>query len=156
STTVPWSGVSNKPAGVADDVDNDSGGDITDVAAGTGLSGGGASGAVSLSVDFGGNGSAPTSARSDHDHAGQAWSGFFATAFRVVNTATIGVFADGIWGQSASVGNGRGVVGYATGSTGTNFGVWAQADSPLGRGLFGLAPASSGVNIGVWGESNSP
>jgi trimeric autotransporter adhesin len=51
SLTAPWAGVTGKPAGFADDVDNDSGGDITGVTAGTGLSGGGTTGGVTLGVD---------------------------------------------------------------------------------------------------------
>jgi endosialidase-like protein len=44
-------------------------GDITDVIAGTGLSGGASVGAAMLSVNFGGTGAAATVARSDHNHS---------------------------------------------------------------------------------------
>ena len=68
SAAAPWSGVSGKPAGFADDVDDDSGGTVTSVAAGPGLVGGPITTTGSLAVAFGGPGVATTAARSDHLH----------------------------------------------------------------------------------------
>lgn len=48
---APWSGLSGVPAGFADGLDADSGGDITGVIAAAGLSGGGTSGSVSLGIN---------------------------------------------------------------------------------------------------------
>ncbi len=47
---LDWNNLIDIPAGFADGVDDDAGGDITEVAAGTGLAGGGEVGWVSLSV----------------------------------------------------------------------------------------------------------
>jgi hypothetical protein len=51
---VPWTGVSGKPAGFADNVDDDSGGTVTTVATGAGLTGGPITGSGTVSVATGG------------------------------------------------------------------------------------------------------
>jgi hypothetical protein len=54
SETAPWTGVSGKPAGFADNVDDDSGGTVTAVATGAGLTGGPITGSGTVSVATGG------------------------------------------------------------------------------------------------------
>jgi hypothetical protein len=158
SLTTPWAGIANKPPGFADDVDNDSGGDVTGVTAGVGLTGGGAAGAVTLGVAFGSaTGTADTVARGDHVHTNEWWTADASTqpVLRIVNSGDSG-FTDGIWGQADTPTTGRGVVGYASATSGTTFGVWGQADSSTGRGVFGLAATPSGSGIGVLGQTNAP
>jgi hypothetical protein len=54
SETAPWTGVTGKPPGFADNVDNDSGGTVTSVATGAGLTGGPITGSGTVSVAPGG------------------------------------------------------------------------------------------------------
>jgi hypothetical protein len=148
SSAAPWSGISGKPAGFADDVDNDSGGDITAVAAGTGLTGGGTAGAVSLGVDLSGSGSASTVARSDHDHFAQSWSGSSAHGLQVTNAAGAAVR-----GVSTATATSAGLYGEATGSQG--YGVHGHASSSTaGAFPFGVL-GTSALGVGVFGQSTS-
>jgi hypothetical protein len=137
-----WPGITSKPAGFADNIDDDALGGLSC-----------ADGEMAKRV----GGTWVCAPDNGHDHFSQTWSGSAAgfMGFRVVNTGT-GGFSDGVWGQSDAFGNGRGVVGYATAPSGTNYGVWGQSDSTEGRGVWGLAPASSGVTYGVYGEASSP
>ncbi|HEY3242955.1 MAG TPA: hypothetical protein VGM03_06335 [Phycisphaerae bacterium] len=106
-------------------------------------------------------------------------------ALHVTNTFPGPLFtAYGIWGESAHP-SGRGVYGFASGTSSANNGVvgetasnlgtgvlgWATAtttgfnpstgvlgrcDGPFGRGVYGNATATTGTSRGVYGKTNSP
>lgn len=61
-------GVNQNGTVVCEAVSSGAGGDITEVVAGTGLSGGGITGNVTLNVQFSGTGASMVAARSDHTH----------------------------------------------------------------------------------------
>jgi hypothetical protein len=121
--------------------DANSGGDVTGVTAGTGLTGGGASGAVTLSADFAGSGSATTVSRTDHDHLGQTWSGVASTGLRVQNTS-----------QAAST---VGVRGDSTAASGSTYGVYGSNSSPQGVGVYGLNTHTGQFGVGIRGISGA-
>ena len=153
SQAVPWSGISGKPAGFADDTDDDSGGDITGVTAGPGLTGGGATGAVALNVDFSGStGAANAASRSDHHHFAQLWSGSSNPGFQLINSSTTG-FA-GLSSSTVST-TGRAVQGAAGSASGQTFAFWGRNFSTEGTGVFGEHFAVTGVEPGVLGQTHS-
>jgi hypothetical protein len=127
SANSPWTGISGKPAGFADDIDNDSGGDITGVTAGTGLTGGGTAGAVSVAVD-------PV-----------------ATQTRVSGTCAAGSSVRGI-NQDGTVvcetdDDALGALSCANGQIAKRTGsAWACADDPPAWGLTGNA-GTTGTNF---------
>jgi hypothetical protein len=61
---------------------------------------------------------------------------------------------DAVRGQTASS-SGSGLYGYASATTGMNYGVHGASASTSGIAVYGYASATTGTNYGVWGQSNS-
>ncbi len=57
--------------------------------------------------------------------------------------------------NAATTSSARGILGFATGTTGTTIGVQGQSNSTLGVGVFGAAASTTGVTYGVLGQTNS-
>jgi hypothetical protein len=144
-----------------------SGGTITGVTAGTGLTGGGTSGSVSLAVD---STVARTNANNNFSTSQNVTGDLTATGF--ISAAGLGsdgpnggvlgrdtiadsAFRIGVQGFAASTG-GTGVFGRATATTGLTSGVNGRADSDNGAGVFGRASAATGFTAGVRGVASSP
>jgi hypothetical protein len=97
-----------------------------------------------------------------HGVIGSTSPGSGSAAVRGQNNGTAGL-GIGVWGSQDGSGwgvygtsvSGRGVYGWASATSGINFGVYGQSFSSSGRGVYGQAPATSGVNYGVMGESAS-
>ncbi|MET0554740.1 MAG: hypothetical protein ABW221_16990, partial [Vicinamibacteria bacterium] len=182
TAAAPWTGLLGKPAGFQDDVDDDAlgglacttgqvpkwsasgwtcaadanaGGTVTSVAGGTGLTGGTITGAGTLAVAFGGNGSASSAARSDHqhdaayaplahDHNGQTWTGS-GNVLTASSTGSVGVTGR----SSATTGTGvYGVAGTPTASPLAS-GVGLRGESTFTQGVGVFAQAMNTDAVGV-------
>ncbi len=128
---VSWSELSGIPAGFADGTDNDSGGTITGVTAGSGLSGGGTTGNVSLSL------ATPLTLTGSVNSGG------------IISTENNDANAGwGLYGKSTGS-SGRAVFGEAhqAGSDNTNFGGYFIADGHYGIGALGSSSGTEGIGI---------
>lgn len=111
-------------------------GDITGVTAGTGLTGGGPAGAVSLAVSFGADGTATSAARADHYHG--------AGSFMAVNTGVgYNVFGGGSGGAYNTAVGGNVAAGISTGSR--NAGLGTNALRSLSAGSRNTAVGDSAL-----------
>jgi hypothetical protein len=141
---VTWAELSSIPAGFADNIDNDSGGDITGVTVGTGLNGGGSSGTVNLSIEN------PLSLTNSLYGSAtiSGYNTYSSSGFGVVGNAS-GSSGRGVYGISAGA-SGNGVYGLASNSSAvTNFGGAFVANGDLGRGVYGSASSGdTGTNYG--------
>jgi len=144
-------------------------GTITGVTAGTGLTGGGTSGNVTLNLNtaqvplLSGNnaftgsetiaGSLTSSSNLSYAIEGidssAGGSGLFGMA-----TSTSG-YSSGVYGTSAST-TGSGVSGNASSPTGYTNGVYGRTASSSGTGVGGAATSATGYTNGVYGTSASP
>ena len=170
SQAVPWAGVTAKPVGFADNVDNDLLGTSTcavnqlmkwngstwacatdidtnttySVANGLQMSG------TTISPVYAGNGSATTIARSDHSHFAQAWNGSTGIAALTITNAT------GIGFTGLTSGDTSAILGRATATTGLNaIGVRGETLATGGTGVHGVASATTGATFGVHGSQSS-
>ncbi len=132
---------------------NGTGGDITGITAGAGLTGGGAANDVTLSANFSGNGTSNSVSRSDHTHVGQSWTVNSGSVLRMFNTGPSGY---GLYTYTYGTGfSDAAISAQVLATTGQSIGVFGATTSndQMAAGIFGQA-TRNGAAKGVWGLAN--
>jgi hypothetical protein len=122
--------------------DANSGGTITAVSTGPGLSGGGSSGNVLLDVANPLSLSGATA--NGVVQATNSGTGYAVQGTSNAGTAVYGSGSTGVQGTTGSA-TGKGVVGYANAMVGETVGIYGQADSSGGHGVGGYSPSGTAV-----------
>lgn len=141
-------------------------GDIAGVTAGTGLTGGGQAGAITLNVDFDSNGSTTKVARGDHDHIGDLWVGNPTITLPGLGGGLIQVGTSVLIAKNTGDGNGlggeslnnNGVYGKSTNKSGVR-GDSAAAHTFTEAAVVGVSTGDGGIGVrgvadvgtGAWG-----
>jgi len=129
-----------------------SGGDITGVMAGNGLTGGGPTGNVSLSVNFAGDGAGSTVAFANHEH--MPASGFDDVGLGRGALGQNQTGGDNVAvGDSAMAANVTGIRNVAVGSGALAANVDGDFSTAVGYGALANAITSSGSNAGVGNQA---
>ena len=139
SSAAPWSGLTGVPAGFADGTDDNSGGTVTSITAGAGLSGGTITGSGSIGIANGGVGAAQIAPGA----VGLAQVNTAQVQARVSGNCGVGQYVRAV-GADGSVTCGSDAVGGAGTVTSITAGTGLSGGTITGSGVIGIANGGVG------------